>query len=112
MASKLPPRKRAKRKVDQRPQAPARGRAMLMRSLNWLLVAIATIGCGLGCCLLYDGLATGVTTSLNKYGTHHTYSMQLQQGRFWLTMAGHLATTLILAAVAIVFAIFPVDKRH
>ena len=107
--------KRSKR--NRRPQGPggrgdenpaaaqgSRKLAMLRSSLNWLAVAIATTGCGLGCYLLYDGLATGTTTSLNKFGSHHTYSMQLQQGKYWLTMAGHLVTTLLLAAVALVSA--------
>ena len=110
MSSKLSKRSRRLREAGGRSDAnPAaaqgsRKLAMLRNVLNWLAVAIATIGCGLGCYLLYDGLVTGATTSFNKFGSHHTYSMQLQQGKYWLTMAGHLAATIILAAVALVSA--------
>lgn len=70
---------------------------MIKKSLNWLIVLLVTIPLGLECYLLYDGLTSGVTASLTRYGGHHSYAIDIDRGRYWFTMAGHATTTIVLA---------------
>ena len=71
----------------------------MKQALNWLIVLLVAIPLGLECYLVYDGMLSGVTTSFARQGGHHSYAITVDQGKFWFTMAGHMATTAVLAGV-------------